>query len=150
MIRKLVGGLLLASLAVFAHADVMSPVGTWVSIDDETGQKKAEITIVQTGEVLTGKITKRLLPGVDPAKLCDLCEGDRHNQPILGLQIIRDMVRQDDAEGMAWQGGTILDPEKGKTYKLRMRMEEGGHKLNLRGYIGISLFGRSQVWERVN
>ena len=83
----------------------------------------------------------------DPAKAratCNLCEDDRKDKPVVGLQIIRGLR----ADGAEWDGGEILDPKKGKIYRCSMRMEDGGQKLLVRGYIGISLIGRTQTWVR--
>jgi uncharacterized protein (DUF2147 family) len=137
--------ILLASLGfssvVFAQ---MTPVGTWVSVDEKTGERKAEITITESGNVLTGKITKRLLKDVDPNAVCDKCTDDRKGKPILGLELIRGMKK----DGDTWEGGTIIDPESGKIYKATMEPVEDGKKLNVRGFIGIKALGRTQTWLR--
>lgn len=135
-------GLLLAGSIAAAQ---MTPVGTWRSIDDETGQPKAQIVVSDSGGVLTGRIEKLLRPGADPNAVCDRCTDDRKDQPMVGLEIIRG-ARQ--AEGKpVWEGGRILDPEKGSTYALRLTPIEGGARLEVRGSIGP--FGRTQTWVRV-
>ncbi len=135
-------GLLLAG--GFAAAQ-MTPVGTWRSIDDETKQPKAQIAITDSGGVLTGRIEKLLRPGADPNGVCDRCTDDRKDKPMVGLEIIRGAKK---AEGKdVWEGGRILDPEKGSTYALRLTPIEGGAKLEVRGSVlGI---GRTQTWVRV-
>lgn len=123
----------------------MTPVGTWHSIDDETKQPKAQIVIADSAGVLTGRIEKLLRPGADPQAVCDRCTDDRKDQPMVGLEIIRGAKK---AEGKdVWEGGRILDPEKGSTYALRLTPAEGGSKLEVRGSIGP--FGRTQTWQRV-
>ena len=135
-------GLLLAG---GSFASGMTPVGTWRSIDDATGQAKAQIVISERGGTLNGRIEKLLRKGADPAAVCDKCSDDRKDKPMVGLEIIRG-ARQ--AEGRdVWEGGRILDPEKGSTYALRLTPIEGGQKLEVRGSIGP--FGRTQTWVRV-
>lgn len=127
----------------------MTPVGTWHSIDDETGQPKAQIVIVDEGGALTGRVEKLLRPGADPDSVCDRCTDDRKGQPIVGMEIIRGARRAEDtAAGQpVWKEGRILDPEKGSTYALRLTPVDGGQKLEVRGSIGP--FGRTQTWLRV-
>lgn len=133
--------LLLTGTAALAQ---MTPVGTWRSIDDETKQPKAQIVVSDNGGVLTGRIEKLLRPGADPNAVCDRCTDDRKDQPMVGLEIIRGAKK---AEGKdVWEGGRILDPEKGSTYSLRLTPIEGGSKLEVRGSIGP--FGRTQTWVR--
>jgi uncharacterized protein (DUF2147 family) len=137
-------GVLLAS-AVTAMAQADSPVGTWQTIDDHTGQPKALVQITQESSgALDGKVIKGLGPNDHPDRRCTACTDDRKDQLILGMTIINDMKKVDDG----WDGGQILDPENGKVYKCKMHLEDGGQKLVVRGYIGFSLLGRSQTWIR--
>ena len=76
--------------------------------------------------------------------MCSACEGERKDQPITGMVILRDLKKDDDE----WTGGTILDPSNGKTYKCKIAVENGGKKLKVRGFVGMSLFGRTQHWVR--
>jgi uncharacterized protein (DUF2147 family) len=139
-----VAGVLLVSAAT-AMAQADSPVGTWQTIDDSTGQPKALVQISQDGSgSLDGKVIKGLGPNDQPDRRCTACTDDRKDQLILGMTIIHDMKK----EGDGWDGGNILDPENGKVYKCKMRLEDGGQKLVVRGYIGVSLLGRSQTWIR--
>jgi uncharacterized protein (DUF2147 family) len=124
----------------------MTPVGLWRSIDDHTGQARAEIAIKDNGRGgLNGKVERGLQASPSPEPNCNLCTDDRKGQPKIGLEIIRD-AKKSGAEPL-WEGGTILDPENGKTYKLRLTPIEGGARLQVRGYIGP--FYRTQVWQRV-
>ena len=134
------------SIAFSAAAQAqMTPIGTWRSIDDATREPKAQIVVTDQGGVLSGRIDKLLRKGADPAAVCDRCTDDRKDQPILGMEIIRGARK---AEGKdVWQGGRILDPEKGSTYSLRLTPIEGGGKLEVRGSIGP--FGRTQTWHRI-
>ncbi|MGF6239050.1 MULTISPECIES: DUF2147 domain-containing protein [Paraburkholderia] len=137
-------GVLLAS-AVTAMAQADSPVGTWQTIDDHTGQPKALVQITQDSSgALDGKVIKGLGPNDQPERRCTACTDARKDQLILGMTIINDMKKVDDG----WDDGQILDPENGKIYKCKMHLEDGGQKLVVRGYIGVSLLGRSQTWIR--
>ncbi len=130
-----------ASLPVLADT---SPVGSWRSIDDKTGEAKAEIRIVDNAGVLSGRIEKRLLKDARPDEVCGQCSDDRKDKPILGLEIIRGARKTEGRD--VWEGGKILDPENGRNYTLRLTPIEGGRKLEVRGSVlGI---GRTQTWVR--
>jgi uncharacterized protein (DUF2147 family) len=119
-----------------------SPVGLWKTIDDATGQPKSLVRITEQDGMLSGKVEKILTERTD-AK-CDKCTDERRDQPVLGMTIINGMKR----DGDQWGGGKILDPNDGKVYSSRIKLLEGGKKLDVRGFIGVSLFGRSQTWTR--
>ena len=143
MKRSFFAILLVAS--AFPALAQMSPVGLWRSVDDKSGEAKAEIRIVEAAGVLSGRIEKRLLKDAKPEDVCDECTDDRKGKPILGLEIIRGARK---AEGKdVWEGGKILDPENGRNYTLRLTPIEGGKKLEVRGSVlGI---GRTQTWVRI-
>ncbi len=123
----------------------MTPLGRWHSIDDKTGETKAQMLIAESGGVLNGRIEKLLRKGADPDARCTACTDERKDQPMVGLEIIRGAKK---AEGQdVWEGGKILDPEAGKSYNLRLTPIEGGAKLEVRGSFGP--FGRTQTWTRV-
>ena len=123
----------------------MSPVGLWRNVDDKTGEAKAEIRIVESGGVLSGKLDKRLGKDIKPDDVCIECSDDRKGKPLVGLEIIRNAKK---AEGKdVWEGGKVLDPENGRDHTLRMTPVEGGKKLEVRGSIGP--FGRTQTWVRI-
>lgn len=135
---------LLAAGVPAAAAD-MSAVGLWKNIDDRTGKPKADIRISESNGVLMGRVEKLYrAAGEDQYPTCDQCEGEDKGRPIIGLSII-DGMRKD---GDGYSGGTILDPENGKVYKSRMKVLDGGRKLEVRGYIGLPVLGRSQTWVR--
>ncbi|NVJ04703.1 DUF2147 domain-containing protein [Myxococcus sp. AM001] len=140
--------LLLASNAVAedkAPAATNAAVGRWTTIDDETKKPKSVIAIYEENGKLYGKIEKLFRePKEEQNPLCDKCEGSLKNQPIIGMTILRDLEKDDDE----WSGGKILDPANGKTYKCKVAVEDGGKKLKVRGYVGMSLLGRTQYWVR--
>jgi uncharacterized protein (DUF2147 family) len=121
-----------------------SPAGLWKTIDDETQQEKSLVRIVDNGGTLVGKIEKLTDPTKADAK-CDKCDGPRKDQPITGMTIIEG-VKKHAAEPW-WDGGTILDPNNGKTYKVRLTPKDEGKSLEVRGFIGP--FYRNQTWQRV-
>ena len=141
---KAVAAIIIVAFSVPAWAQ-MTPEGLWRNIDDKTGEAKAEIRIRDNAGALTGVLEKRLAKDAKPDDLCKECSDDRKDKPILGMEIIRGARK---AEGRdVWEGGRILDPEKGSTYSLRLTPIDGGSKLEVRGSIGP--FGRTQTWQRV-
>lgn len=122
-----------------------SPIGFWKTIDDTNGQSKSIVQIWEMNNVLYGKVIKLFS---EPNKLCTACDGVRHNQPIIGMTMM-DNFKHSKENANEWNGGNILDPKNGKTYHSLVRVAANGQKLNVRGYIGMPLFGRSQTWVRV-
>jgi uncharacterized protein (DUF2147 family) len=135
----------LATASVLAMAQA-TPAGLWRTIDDDGKTEKSTVRITSANGVLTGKVEKIS----DPAKAdekCVKCDDERKDKPIVGMTIIWD-VKQDAEEPGLWDGGQILDPAKGSSYKVRLKPIEGGKKLEVRGYIGSPMFGRTQTWVR--
>lgn len=124
-------------------ADGPTPVGRWRTFDDRSGQERGLVLIEEHGGMLTGRVVGILDPH-EAVRVCEKCTDARKGQPILGMTILTGLRH----EGDRWTGGEVLDPETGSVYHCSMRLEDGGAKLVLRGYIGISLFGRSQTWLR--
>ncbi len=140
--KKLIAITLLASAsAAFAQT---SPVGLWRTVDDETKAEKSLVRVTDAGGNLTGKIEKLLDPTKQDAK-CDKCEGARKDQPITGMTIIEGVKK--NADEPYWDGGTILDPNNGKVYKVRLTPKDGGKTLEVRGFVGFLY--RNQTWQRV-
>jgi uncharacterized protein (DUF2147 family) len=128
-----------------AWADDASPVGLWKNIDDVSGKPKALIRISDNKGELEGRIEKLFRPaGEEQNPKCVLCEGANKDQPIIGMVFMSGLKKTGDE----YSGGHILDPDNGKVYKSKLTLVEGGKKLNVRGYIGIPVLGRSQVWVR--
>jgi len=146
MIKQTLAFATLATASLFASAQT-TPVGLWKTIDDESGKEKTLLRIQEASGQLTGTVEKFLDPATKPDMKCDLCSDERKGQPILGMQILRGLKPTNDKA--RWDGGEILDPNKGKIYKSRITLIEGGKKLEMRGYIGAPLLGRTQVWIRV-
>jgi uncharacterized protein (DUF2147 family) len=133
------------ALIATPHADEPSPAGLWKTVDDSTGQAKGLVRIREVNGHFEGKIEKIYpKPNDDPAPKCEKCNGARKNQPVLGMTILWGLAKQADD----YEGGEILDPENGKVYRAQMKLIDGGKKLEVRGFVGVSLFGRSQIWLR--
>src|SRR5258708_39855152 len=122
-----------------------SPVGTWRSIDDKTKQERSIIRITEDNDELKGVVEKVFdQPGDDPDHLWKECKGERRDKPVIGMTILWRLKK----DGDDWAGGEILDTKNGKTYRCKMTLSEDGQSLNVRGFIGISLIGRTQIWYR--
>lgn len=134
------------ALAAGVAAAQSTPAGLWKTIDDATKAEKSLVRITDAGGVYTGKIEKILTNKTD-AK-CTLCTDERKDQPVQGMTIVRN-VKAAAGDDNLWDGGEILDPNDGKTYKVRMKLADGGKKLDVRGYIGAPMLGRTQTWIRV-
>src|SRR6266849_4899054 len=144
----MVGAVISAGAAAIAApaSDPSSAVGLWEQVDEKTGKPESWFRIVEKNGVYEGTIVKMFLkPGEDPNFVCDKCEGDERGRPVLGLALIKGMQRN----GLSYENGTIMDPRDGSVYRALMRLSPDGQKLEVRGYLGISLFGRSQVWNRL-
>jgi uncharacterized protein (DUF2147 family) len=126
-------------------ADKDSPVGLWRTIDDKSGKERSLVRVTESNGQLQITIEKLFRePGEEPNPLCDKCSGERKNKPVTGMQIGSGLKK----DGEVWSGGEILDPENGKTYKCKVWVEDKGKKLHVRGFIGVSVLGRTQVWVR--
>jgi uncharacterized protein (DUF2147 family) len=141
-------GLIFASLMTLWASNAMAqstPVGVWRTFDDGTNRPGAEVEIYSVGDKLVGKVLRSLRPEEQGrVDLCVKCPDERKDKPMIGLEIIRDLPRE--GKNSVWEGGNILDPDNGKTYKLRMELLQEGKRLQVRGYIGP--FYRTVVWER--
>lgn len=144
-LKQTVAVMLAILFSVYGFAD--DPVlGSWYTIDDETGEvaSRVELSLDEKGRV-TGRIVE-ILKKESGDGLCDKCEGDLHNAPIEGMRFMWGFEK--DEEG-AWEDGNLLDPESGDVYSGELSIGDSADELEVRGYVGISLFGRSQVWKRV-
>ena len=123
-----------------------SPVGKWKTIDDETKKEKSIVEVYEVGGKVYGRILQ-LLQEKDggASKLCTKRTGSDLNKPMIGLVIVKGLT----ADGGEYAGGTIMDPNNGKVYKCKMEVVEGGNTMKVRGFLGISLLGRTQIWHKV-
>jgi len=132
-----------ASVSAMAQ---MTPVGLWKTISDKDGSVTSEVRIIETDGVVSGKIERDLGPKAKPDDKCVECKDDRKDQLIAGLEIIRGAKKTEGRD--VWEGGTVVDPNNGTVYKLKMTPIEGGKKLEVRGFVGFALLGRTQTWLR--
>lgn len=127
------------------EAKARSPAGLWRTVDDKTGQPKGEVRIFERDGHWFGQIV-RVYDSHDAQSRCDRCSDERKGKEILGLIILREMSPTQGEYG----GGDILDPDTGKVYRCKLRVADNGEKLDVRGFIGFSMLGRTQTWFRVH
>lgn len=133
-----------ASLAAAAQS---TPAGLWKTIDDDGKTEKSLVRITDNAGTFSAKVEKIFEAAKQDAR-CEECSDERKNQPVLGMTIVKG-VRANLDDKALWDGGEILDPNNGKTYKVRMKPIDGGKRIEVRGYIGAPLLGRTQTWIRV-
>jgi uncharacterized protein (DUF2147 family) len=143
--KPLLAALALGLFAAIAQAQT-TPAGLWKTIDDGSKKEKSLIRIVETGGVLSGKLEKLLDAADKPESVCDKCSDERKDKPLVGMTLIKG-VKHNESNPERWDGGEILDPNNGKTYKVRLTPIEAGKQLEVRGFIGP--FYRNQIWIRV-
>ena len=129
---------------VFA-AQSKEVVGNWITVDDNDGEKTSILKMWEKNGKLYGKVVRLLAPET-PNPVCSECRGKNRDKPIEGMTILWGVTERDGGEW--WEGGYILDPENGKVYRVKIRTIQGGSRLEVRGYLGVSLSGRTQIWER--
>ena len=145
--KNLAVACLLAGAAVTAAAQATSPAGLWRTIDDNTKKDKSLVRIVEANGVYTGKVEKIVDPDSPKDAVCKDCSDERKDKPVVGMTIIRNMKQGADDKSV-FEGGDILDPNNGKVYRSKMKLVDNGNKLEVRGFVGISLLGRTQTWVR--
>lgn len=145
--KKFLLSLVFLTTGALSYAQ-MTPLGLWNSVDDATNKPKAEIRIALNATGGLSGVVERSIdpkPGTEPN--CVECTDDRKGKPKIGMEIIRGGVKKEGKD--VWEDGKILDPENGKNYSLRLTPIDGGKKLEVRGYMGTPLLGRTQTWIRV-
>ena len=141
--KKAIFTFLLVAVAGIFSVSAQSVTGKWKTIDDETGQAKSIVEVYEQNGKIYGKVVEILNPAKKDSK-CTKCKGADKDKPINGLVIIKGLTK----DGNEWTDGDILDPQKGKLYSCTIKLD-GKDKLSVRGYVGISMLGRSQTWHRV-
>lgn len=141
-------GLLLATWMVAgpAAADDRSVAGRWLTVDDRTGAPRGVVRLEESGGELTGYIERGLRREGEPPDppTCERCPGELRGRPMQGLRFLWGFRRT----GAEWSGGHILDPDEGSIYSCAITLSEDGTTLRVRGYLGLEIFGRTQVWRR--
>ncbi len=135
-----------ASFAQTASAQSPSPVGIWQQVDDDSGVIQSHIAIAERGGTYEGTILRIFPgPGDPPNPVCNLCKGAKKGAPIVGFKVLENLRKS----GESYEGGIITDPESGTEYSARMSLSADGKVLTVRGFVGVSLLGRSQEWKRL-
>lgn len=142
MNKNTISGIVLFFLTILS-AQSQTVIGKWKTIDDETGNAKAIVEIYDESGKIYGKVVE-ILEEENKNRVCSNCSGDDKDKSILGMIVIKGLSKK----GSQYTNGKILDPKNGKLYKSFITLETKD-KLKVRGYIGISLFGRTQYWYRV-
>lgn len=141
--KKIKISILLLFLASVFSANAQSVIGKWKTFDDATGDAKSIVEITEKDGKIYGKVIEILNPAKKNAK-CNNCLDSDKDKPVLGLYVIKGLSK----DGKEYSNGKILDPNSGKLYKCTVSLD-GNDKLKVRGYVGISAFGRNQIWTRV-
>lgn len=128
-------------------AFAQTPVGLWQTIDDVTKKPKAHVRLTEEAGAVRGVIILGLDPNDKPDAVCELCSDERKGKPLTGMTIVRNLRKEKSGE--TWSGGDILDPNNGKVYRAQITPSADNKTLAVRGYIGSPLFGRTQIWQRI-
>jgi len=145
--KNLAVACLLAGAALSAAAQATSPAGLWRTIDDSTKKDKSLVRIVEASGVYTGKVEKIVDPDSPKDAVCKDCSDERKDKPVVGMTILRNVKASADDKAV-FEGGDILDPNNGKVYRVKLKLIDNGGKLDVRGYIGTPMLGRTQTWVR--
>jgi len=145
--KNLAVACLLAGAALSAAAQATSPAGLWRTIDDSTKKDKSLVRIVEASGVYTGKVEKIVDPDSPKDAVCKDCSDERKDKPVVGMTILRNVKASADDKAV-FEGGDILDPNNGKVYRVKLKLIDNGSKLDVRGYIGTPMLGRTQTWVR--
>lgn len=142
----MVVGAVCAAEASWAQTQV-SPAGVWRTFGPD-GKPRALVRIEVSGTAeVSGRLIDTLVPGEDRGRLCTECDGERHNKPILGMQILGELKR-DARYPNVWSGGWVLDPEEGDIYRVKLTLSPDGRQLSVRGFVAVELIGETRVWKR--
>lgn len=149
MIKKILYLCCCVSISTLSYANDLT--GLWKTVDDKTGYSRADVEISKNADgSYSGKIiTIRPLPDKPLEPLCLNCKGNLKNKPFVGLQIISGF-RQNPDNPNEYLNGNVLDPLSGKIYKGKAKVNAKNTRLSMRGYIGVSMLGRSVTWIRMN
>ena len=145
--RILAIAFLLVAAAGSALAQTATPAGLWKTVDDSTKRDKSLVRIVETNGVYSGKVEKIIDPESPKDATCKECSDERKDKPVVGMTILRNVKASADDKDV-FEGGDILDPNNGKVYRVKLKLIDNGSRLDVRGYIGTPMLGRTQTWIR--
>ena len=122
-----------------------TPVGRWRTFNDKTGKAESIVVISEVDGEMQGRVERVFAPPAPSENpLCEKCSGDRKNKPVVGMLIMWGMKKNGDK----YNGGRLFDPAVGNTYRGSIRLTDGGRRLEVHGFLGFSMFGRTQTWAR--
>lgn len=124
-----------------------TPVGLWKTFDEDTKRETALVRVSQNAGVYSG-VVERVLESDREHAVCAKCTDERKDKPVLGMTVLRD-VRQSADSIDVWDGGSVLEVKQGKVYKVELKLANNGQALEVRGYVGAPIFGRSRIWQRL-
>jgi len=128
-----------------AWPQASTPAGLWTTFSDSTGKPEGLVRIEERDGEFLGTVVS-VFDAAAPNPLCEKCEGALRSQPVIGMTILRGLRRS--AGG--YDGGTILDPDEGRTYRCTMSMRDDGRRLEIHAYLGLRWFSRTQIWVRAD
>lgn len=125
--------------------------GTWKTVDDKTGFSRADVVVTKNADgTYTGKILRiRPLPDKPLVETCLKCKGNLKDKPFVGMEILTGFKQEPNSE-LEYSGGKVLDPLSGNVYSGKAKLAPRGNRITLRGYVGVSMLGRSATWIRIN
>jgi uncharacterized protein (DUF2147 family) len=145
--KNLAAFALLTAFVAAAAAQSASPAGVWRTVDDQSKKDKSLVRIVETNGVYSAKVEKIVDADAPKDATCKECADERKDQPVVGMTIMRNVKASGDDKNV-FEGGDILDPNNGKVYRVKLKLIDNGARLEVRGYIGTPLLGRTQTWIR--
>ena len=142
--------LLLAVLALCASTAQaqLTPLGLWKTFPEDSQVARSLVRLTETNGVVRGRVEKLLDPALKPDEVCSRCSGELLDKPIVGMTIVKG-VRQNRSDPVVWDGGEIIDPHNGKVFSVRLTPVDGGRRLEVRGYLGAPMLGRTLHWVRI-
>jgi uncharacterized protein (DUF2147 family) len=126
----------------------LTPLGLWKTFHEESQVARSLVRVTETNGVVSGRVEKLLDPALKPDEVCSRCKDEWHDKPIVGMTVVRG-VRQSRSDPALWDGGEIIDPHNGKIFSVRLTPVDGGRRLEVRGYLGAPMLGRTLNWVRV-
>ena len=145
---RLLAVLALCALSASLAQAQLTPLGLWKTFHEESQVARSLVRVTETNGVLSGRVEKLLDPAFKPDELCSRCKDELRDKPIVGMTVVR-AVRQSRGDPAVWDGGEIIDPHNGKIFSVRLTPVDGGRRLEVRGYLGTPMLGRSLTWVRV-
>ena len=145
---RLLAVLALCALSASLAQAQLTPLGLWKTFHEEGRVARSLVRISEVQGVLSGRVEKLLDPALKPDEVCSLCKDELRDKPVVGMTVVRG-VRQSRSEPTVWDGGEIIDPHNGKIFSVRMTPADAGRRLEVRGYMGAPVLGRTLNWVRV-